>query len=360
MKHTMFRFHAFFYHWRRLVSGEMIALGMALVIVVSPAFALRFETRTLQMDSALPDATTNYHVSLQYMSPDPVGSVSFLFCTSPIPYLTPGVECVPPPGLDASNATLTSQTGETGFTITQQSTNEIVLSRAPTIPVATTPSTYTFSGIVNPSGSGSVFAIRLESHTTTDASGPYVDFGSVRGEVTNAIVLQTQVPPMLIFCVAQVVQMGCTGTNGNYYSDMGDLNDHTTLTASSQMAVGTNASGGFAITAFGDLLSAGTNVLDSPVTPTASQTGTNQFGINLVANTEPVIGTDPEGGVSNEATPNYAQPNKYMFVPGDIVADSSAVSLMQRYTVSYIINSSPSLRAGVYTTTITYLASGRF
>jgi hypothetical protein len=33
---------------------------------------------------------------------------------------------------------------------------------------------------------------------------------------------------------------------------------------------------------------------------------------------------------------------------------------MKKFTVSYVVNSSDNLKAGVYTTTITYIASGRF
>jgi hypothetical protein len=173
--------------------------------------------------------------------------------------------------------------------------------------------------------------------------------------------LETQVPPMLVFCVAQQVEDNCVGTNDNFYTDMGELSSKTTLTAQSQMAVGTNASGGFAITANGIPMSAGTSVIDSPTTPTESKQGTNQFGINLVANNTPAVGEDPDGIWANAITsPDYGIPNHYKYVPGDVVAYSPNVSLMKKFTVSYIVNSSESLRAGVYTTTITYIASGRF
>jgi hypothetical protein len=142
---------------------------------------------------------------------------------------------------------------------------------------------------------------------------------------------------------------------------MGQLAADSTLTAQSQMAVGTNASAGFAITATGDAMSAGTSVIAPLAVPTESRPGTNQFGINLVANSLPAVGTDPEGTWAN-ATPtsDYGIPNKYKYVPGDVVASSPNVSLMKKFTVSYIVNSSGNLRPGVYTTTITFIASGRF
>jgi hypothetical protein len=179
--------------------------------------------------------------------------------------------------------------------------------------------------------------------------------------VTNAIELQTQVPPMLIFCAAEEVADNCTSTNNIYYKDLGTLSPDSTLATQSQMAVGTNASRGFVVTANGTGMAAGTNVIDSLSTPTSSVPGINQFGINLVANSTPQIGENQSGDWPNAApTADYNQTDKYKFVSGDVVASAPDVSLIEKFTISYIVNSSKDLRAGVYTTTITYIASGRF
>lgn len=311
------------------------------------------------MESSTPGVTTSYTVSLTYVTPEPVGSLDLLFCQSPIPY----DPCVVPEGLDVSGAVLTGQTGEGGFSIGAiNGKNHIILKRDPSmISSATAESSYKFNNIVNPKNEDQAFSIRLRSHTTTDASGSQIDFGSVRGQMTRGIALETQVPPMLIFCVAQEVSEDCSETNETYYSDMGTLSHDSTLTAQSQMAAGTNATRGFVITANGETLSAGTNVIDALGSPSSSTPGVNQFGINLTRNDELQIGELPEGSWTNAfASPKYAQPNKYLFVSGDPVAYSTNVSLMKKFTVSYIVNSSQSLRAGVYTTTINYIASGRF
>jgi hypothetical protein len=360
MQHKLFRFHVHAFTWRSLWSEEVSAFVLAVFLLTSPAAAvIRFEPRALYMPNVTPGATTTYTITLQYASPDPVGSVDMLACNDPIPYMP----CDVPTGFDWSHATLSDQTGETGFTIdpATHTANHIVLTRDPTAPAATVPSTYTFSNVVNPTDTSQAFSIRLKSLASTDGSGEQINVGSVRGQVTNGIVIETQVPPMLIFCAAQQVADDCSTTNRTYYTDMGELNDTSTLTAQSQMAVGTNASGGFAITANGDPPAAGTNVIDGLTTPTASTKGTNQFGINLVANNEPNVGTDPIGTWVN-AVPSvgYSVPNRYMYIPGDVVAYSPNVSLIKKFTVSYILNSSKDLHPGVYTTTITYIASGRF
>lgn len=358
MRQRLLRLHTFIHSGRRLFTEEFFALLLVVLIFSAPAMAsTRFDTRGLFMHSVEPGATTSYTITLKFMTPQAVGSLDMLFCENPIPYM----QCDVPPGLDVSGATLSSQAGETGFSILTQNTNHIVLTRTPTIPTYPTESTIVLSGVVNPTDTTKAFSIRLKSLGSTDGSGPQIDFGSVRGQVTDGIIIQTQVPPMLIFCVAEQVELECTGTNDNYYHDMGELNGTDTLTAQSQMAVGTNATNGFVITANGSQMAAGTNVINGLVTPTTSQPGKNQFGINLVENTVPAIGSNPEGTWANAVpTGDYAQPDKYKFVNGDVVAHSDHVSLMRRFTVSYILNSTQDIRAGVYTTTINYIASGRF
>lgn len=373
MQHKLFRFHARTFAWKHLWSEEFLALMLALFIFISPTEAIiRFSERGLFMNSTEPSTTTSWTFKLHYTTPAAVGSVDLRFCNDPIPYMP----CVTPTGLDLSNAVLSGQSGETGFSIGSISTmatdlsgpgnpsdppNHIILTRTPSVVAPGIESTYTLSNIVNPSDVNQAFSVRLMSLASVDGTGPQIDVGSVRGQVTRSLTIETQVPPMLIFCLAEQVYDNCAGTNNNFYSNMGELNPDSTLTAQSQMAAGTNASGGFAITVSGSPPAAGTNVIDSPSTPTASIQGTNQFGINLVANTAPAVGSDPDGPFANGiASPDYGVANQYKYVPGDVVAYSPNVSLMRKFTVSYILNSSPNLRAGVYTTTLTFTASGRF
>lgn len=360
MRRIFYRLHASLFTRRHMWSEELLALVLVMLVFISPvAASTRFEQRGLFMQSTRPGVTTNYTVSLRYMTPQPVGSLDMLFCIDPIPHHP----CVPPPGLDVSGVTLASQSGETGFTIDPgtHTDNHILLTRDPSMIMSGDVSSYTFEGVVNPTDISESFSIRLRSHASTDGSGPLIDFGSVKGQITNDIVIETQVPPMLIFCLAHTVALGCTETDDTYYSDMGQLSEHDTLTAQSQMAVGTNATAGFVITVNGAPPAAGTSVIDAATTPSFSQQGTNQFGINLVANNAPTVGVDPEGTWANAMpSADYGTPNMYKFVPGDVVAYSPNVSLMKKFTVSYILNSSPDLRAGVYTTTLTFIASGRF
>lgn len=339
-----------------LFFAVLLILALTLGISNHANAAMRLQDRGIYINTAEAGAETFHRVSFRYMSPDPIGSVEMLFCNDPIPYH----DCVVPEGMNVSNAVLSEQLGEIGFEITQQSVNRIVISRSAKAPTDHS-SSYTLDGIINPQFAGDAFAIRLKTFTSTDASGPQVDFGSMRAQITQSIEIRTQVPPMLIFCLAEEVEQHCSSTNKVHYRDMGQLSPNETLTARSEMAVGTNASAGFTINVYGSQVSAGTSVIESSKVPTRSTPGLNQFGINLVENSDPQLGDDPEGEWANAVTTaDYGLKDRYLFNSGDMVAYSPNVSLMKKFTVSYILNSSPDLRAGVYTTTLNFVAAGRF
>lgn len=335
----------------------IISLFLAITILGGQALAVtRFYNRSLYVNNNAPGATTFYTISFGFHTLTSVGSIDVLFCFDPIP----DHPCNVPAGIDASHAVLTAQSGETGFSISKETANEIVLSRTPSV-VGPEPSSYTFSNIVNPTDTSQSFSARLSDFVSTDASGPVIDLGSVISEIENPIVLETQVPPILIFCVAQQVTPNCDSSEGGNYSDMGNLSPDLTLTASSQMGAGTNATTGYVITINGPTMSAGLHTIPALTHPAPSNPGTNQFGLNLVENTLPALGNDPDGNATNaQVTSNYAIPNEFAYNSGDVVAEAGGVSYIQRFTVSYIANSAENLAAGVYTTTLTFICSGRF
>lgn len=356
--HRLKRFLAGSRHPHRLVLLQTLVVLIA-GFMITPADAtvvIRFQNRYLHILNPEPGVVTEYTVGLTYTTETTVGSLLMEFCTDPM-HTEP---CYVPDGLDLSGATLLEQTGVDDYTMTVIAPNKLLFSRTPSV-VGQTPSTYKIGGIKNPNYNGRYFAIRLSDYASTDASGPIIDLGGVVSEITNSIIIETQVPPILIFCVAAQVSPDCSTTNGINYTDMGTLGPFDTLTASSQMAVGTNATAGYSIVVYGTPMQAGTSVIEPLTAPTPSFLGQNQFGINLVANTEPFVGQDPDGESTNAVVmPDYAMPNHFKFVDGDEVATAPNVSLVRRFTVSYIVNSAPDLRPGIYTTTLTYICTGRF
>ncbi len=94
--------------------------------------------------------------------------------------------------------------------------------------------------------------------------------------------------------------------------------------------------------------------LSALASPTAASAGTEQFGMNLVANTSPAtFGANPvqvpSGTFSfGAAAAGYNTTNLYKYVKGDTVAQSTKSSGETDYTISYIFNISNTTPAGQY------------
>jgi len=128
------------------------------------------------------------------------------------------------------------------------------------------------------------------------------------------------------------------------------------------MTVDTNAANGFTITVSGSTLTNGSQSIAAIGASSASVVvGTDQFGINLVANTTPAVGADPSGTspIGSVNSP-YDTADKFAFNSGDPVASAGSFVNPTIFTVSYIANISSSVAAGTYTTTLIYSATANF
>lgn len=147
--------------------------------------------------------------------------------------------------------------------------------------------------------------------------------------------------------------------------DMGVLDTGTTGTAVSTIKVRNYLSSGYVLQIAGASPDQGVHHLATPTTPTASQPGTEQFGINLWANNTPHIGATPvqvPSGTFSFGTvaSNYAQADKFMYQDGDVVAQSPSSSGETDYTLSMIINISNVTAGGRYTGSFSAVAVPTF
>jgi hypothetical protein len=317
------------------------------------ASADRLNNRSLRLGSVVPSATTTHEFNFTYSGTNSVGSIVFQYCMDPIP----GDPCTAPTGLDVSGVNLTSQSGETNFTLYSATANQIVLTR-PTAPAAATASDYLFSNAVNPSVKGTFF-VRISTYASNDGSGTALDYGSVASSINTAISISTEVPQILKFCVGVTIGSDCSSAQGDFIQ-LGDLTPDGTASGSSQFWVGTNAPGGFSVVTSGTTMTSGNNVIPPLAQPTESAAGNAQFGINLRANSNPSIGADPTGPGAAQPAPNYNNPNQYTYEPGGAVVQDANNTNDRKFTVSYIVNVSPDQPPGVYSTTVTYVCSATF
>jgi hypothetical protein len=339
----------------KITAFSLVALVLLLALnpQTSAAFVTRLFNRSLSIGSSLGGVTTSHEFSFYFPIDVNVGSISFQYCDDPLEELI----CNPPPGIDASAATLTSQTGETGFAIVSAVPNQLIIGRTPSV-TSSQQNYYHFDNVVNPSNKGP-FYVRISAYPTSDASGPEISFNSVVGAITQGIAVTSEVPDILYFCAAVLIPTDCSDASGDFI-EFGTLSKSATRFGTSQFLVGTNAVNGYTVSTDGPPMTSGVNQIPGVSPPDVSRVGNPQFGLNLVANTVPLTGSDPTGAATGIIMPSYAGANHYNYIDGDIVARALSRSEEEKYTVTYIVNINSAQPSGVYNTTITYLCLASF
>ncbi len=136
--------------------------------------------------------------------------------------------------------------------------------------------------------------------------------------------------------------------------DLGYLDDTQAKTANGTFYVRAWQAGGYAVRTTADPPKNATDQITPLASPAASTVGTEQFGINLVANTNPAtFGADPQQVPDNTfsfgtAATGYDTADQYKYNKGDVIAQSTASSSVTIYTLSYLFNISATTVAGGY------------
>lgn len=126
------------------------------------------------------------------------------------------------------------------------------------------------------------------------------------------------------------------------------------------MLAATNGLGGYTITMGGNTMASGINAISALAASDVSRPGVSQFGINLVPNVSPRVGSSPTGPGVAQPTANYNQPDFFRFDSGDVLVSSSGPDDVRLFTVSYLVNVPLGQTPGVYASTITYVALANF
>jgi len=101
----------------------------------------------------------------------------------------------------------------------------------------------------------------------------------------------------------------------------------------------------------------GGHTLTNMSSAAASSPGTEQFGINLVANTSPSVGANPSQVPDTsfgfgQAAAGYNTANQFKYNDGDTIAFSNSSSGTTLYTISAIANITTNTQAGFYGTSL--------
>lgn len=148
--------------------------------------------------------------------------------------------------------------------------------------------------------------------------------------------------------------------------NVGALSTATTATATATFSVLNYTSYGYAVSIIGNTPSNGGHNLTPLSSNAASATGTEQFGINLVANTVPTtFGANPAQVPDNtfsfgDAATNYNTANSYRYGNGETIANAVQSSGQTNYTIAYIVNVATTTPGGQYSGNQTVLCTGTY
>ena len=153
-------------------------------------------------------------------------------------------------------------------------------------------------------------------------------------------------------------------TGGN--TDLGTLSPSSTSTTTSTFYVRAYLASGYSVIMDSDPPTYNTHQITPMASQAAASPGTEQFGINLKANTSPTtFGADPSQAPDSSfgygyATPGYDTANVYKYNKGDVIARSDKSSGRTDYTISYIYDISSLSLAGEYVFTQDLIVIGTY
>jgi len=153
-------------------------------------------------------------------------------------------------------------------------------------------------------------------------------------------------------------------TNNN--TDLGVLTSTAAKTATASFSVKTYLASGYTVKQTSPGPTNGAYVMNGLASPTASSPGSEQFGINLVANTSPAtFGANPTQNPDatfshGQVSTGYNTANLFKYVKNDTIAYSNQSSGETDYTVSYLFNVSNLTPGGSYTLHHVLVATATF
>jgi hypothetical protein len=334
--------------WNILQSTFVVfSVVTALALVFVPiAYAAQITNRSVIIANPAASASTSYVFNFTVPSATVIQSASFTACT------TASGACTTPAGFSASSSSLTAQPvnlgDAAGWTVDTSSAGALRLKKTGNTAAPTASQTVSFSGVVNPSATNATFFIRIATFSGDDWSTGAIDTGTVATSTAGQVTITAAVDETLTFSLA------------NQTVPLGILTTSTTGSGTSTMSAATNASSGYSITVSGSTLTSGANTITALASPTASSVNNKQFGINLVANTTPAVGSNVSGSGSATAAAGYNTADLFKFVSGDTVASASAPTNSNTFTTSYIANIDGVTPPGSYQTVLTYVATANF
>lgn len=328
--------------------GSLLSIITLLAALIpASAFAAAITARSVTIGSSVASASTTYSFAFTVPSTTAVKSVAFLACT------TASGTCTTPSGFSITGSSLSSQpTGlgsATGWSANTATAGSLRITHATNSTAPSGSQTVSFSSVTNPSATNATYFFRITTYSDS-AWTTSIDTGTVATSTAGQAQVTATVDETLTFTMAASSV------------PLGTLSSSVTASGTSTMTASTNAASGYAITVNGTTLQSGASSIAAITTAGGGNSvlNTSQFGINLMANATPSVGTNVSGTGTGAAATNYNTADKFRFVTGETVASATAPTNSNTYTVSYIANIAGSTPAGSYSTLLTYVATSNY
>ncbi len=329
----------------RILYG-LTAVLMAASMTPTISSAASISPRKVVIGSSAANENTTYTFTFTTPSSTIVKSASFAACTT-----ASGV-CTPVPGFSSGSAALVSQPTNlgdaSGWTINNGTVNELRILNSANSSSPSGSQVVSFNNVHNPSATNATFYIRMTTYSNNNWTG-VIDDGAVASSTAGQVLVTVIIDESLTFTLA------------NSTVDITAPSVVTTGTGTSTMTVSTNAATGYTLGYSGNTLMSGGNSITAMTTQGASVPNSKQFGLNLVANTAPAVGSNVSGSGSGSVNTGYNTANQYKFnTSGDVVASAALPTNDNTFTTSYIVNMNGATAAGAYSTLLTYTVTANF
>jgi hypothetical protein len=364
------------------IAALALLVGVTATSVV-PGFASAYgevTNRSIEISSAQQSATAEYTVKFTLTSA--AKSVALDFCdTSPLYADT----CGAPAGFTVASATLSSQTGSSGWAIVGAATSATHLEiGGATQAAASTTVTLVLANITNPSSLGGFFG-RIYTYGVADPDwtavatpGTVVDFGGIALSTAEAVQVTARVQEKLQFCVSATVMSSndCTGQTTpaiTIGSGTPKVLDTTTSTAPAYVQVSTNAGGGVSVrmknsnatcTNPGGLSRDGGTTCDIGPANGGAAVSAALSGAEFGLYCTPDAGLTAQAPYSDSATPTYGMDtvsaqNVTTTYGSQILTSAGALDGVNS-VLTFGAQSALTTPAGVYTASMDLIATGVF
>lgn len=335
-----------------------LALTIFPITMVTPVAAAQITNRKVTLGNSAPSPTTTSY-TFNFTVPTTgtiIKSASFTACT------TASGGCIAVTGFSNTGVTITQPTNlgdASGWTVDNATAGSLRLNKSGNATTPTGSQTVVFNGVTNPSTTNTTFFLRMVTYSDATYSTP-VDSGVVAASTATQLQVSLTVDEALTFCTGtSITGTNCATATGSTVN-LGTGSTTSTATGTSILAASTNGSGGYSITVSGATLTSASNTITALSAGAPSSVGVSQFGLNLAANTTPLVGTAVSGSGTAAATANYLVANTFRYGSGEQIASVGGATDANTFTVSYIANVNGLTPTGSYTTILTFAATPNF